>query len=1198
MMMSSVAGQRRGPSDKSAAVSEQLIAQITAAVEAGNKNLLRKLGMGSFGILYGAQEKKAMELFDPEDVHNITSLWSSFKKTFTSSRDHGNLFFHLYGVMFFMVPHVHGGEGSVKISLCSSNDPTNPVLQEKVLYFSGGAQAVLMSPTITLPFVKRGPMFYYTMECLGTRAQIPCSVVAIWKQKIDIRSAIYSKQETMSWAIEALHRPQFFQDRQEAAQYISSVYSNATSSATDSVLPFVGAQLGDTKMNVPSEARMIRSSSLRVPMLKVQSKRFSSMEIPSTSTAHLLGTTRDETVIQEESRHEEEGDDGVLFPVKKAQGLNYSHVWDNLGIESFVDVELPENWDELSVRQQVAAAMIAFANKGVCLVPKHIINRDKHNIHLENITEHNYLVILERYGIVNAGSLARTENWYNLTLAQRVEELIYQRDDAYFMFGDNTNPYPPFDCYDGLTLKVRSELERVAKEQARQRFYKEAAKAQVKNKVAQTSVEEIPSTSFATKVAMESGSVDSMKIAIQAEAANEAVRPNEVMFEFGQEMNNEGVTELELQQPACVASNSFFNVGVFEFAWKKSSSVAAEVLSLALPAALFGKSKEMSMGSQMLKYYDAALIMYKVILYISGMGAISGQLALVWDECNVLNRKKEFINIASLYASKHRLVSASEQSSGEFCFTPTGIGKFVPLDPASGAYDLGSIRVFVTHPLASATELESIPCHIHLQCKVLSTNIMQPPRLRAQAQFGMKPDQTHFPRFPTNQVLLHYNWGVAASMGTTLVSIFSPSGIYESDGTLQPSLLGNIARNCKWWTGTCVFEICIEKTQFHSGSLAIGLGTLNTSMSTPHDILNMPHVICNLEMGRKFYFRCTITNWNGKNLLTTGRKSSLPRPKHMSHMRLFATVLKPLVSTSIHLDTVGVTVQLKCIEDLVLGGTVSVKPIYGHWTKGKNAVDFLFSEMDLSLRKEIEKLRKENVETFDEKGKKQPQVQVPLRDKFSYGAVQYFVMNWKDEERLLVLPCAPWSVRFPQGALVQEAITCPFIDWCSSFCYWSGSLEYTIIVHRVQTSNNIGGVLNITLDSSGYPFPLGISKGAYVVSAGGGAKWAFTYGVSDNIFSFVVHDDEFFPRRHTKARAVDPNASRIMTLQDRLGNLIINLPAKDVISSLEILVKPGPDFKLQLAQAPSANHEKHLGDMQTHTYLYTPDFSELRSFEN
>nr|YP_001976156.1 coat protein Vp26 [Tomato marchitez virus] len=237
------------------------------------------------------------------------------------------------------------------------------------------------------------------------------------------------------------------------------------------------------------------------------------------------------------------------------------------------------------------------------------------------------------------------------------------------------------------------------------------------------------------------------------------------------------------------------------------------------------------------------------------------------------------------------------------------------------------------------------------------------------AQYGMKAGQTYFPRFPTNQVLLHYNWGTSSPMGTTLVSIFSPSGIYESDGTLQPSLLGNIARNCKWWTGTCVFEICIEKTLFHSGSLAIGLGTLNTKMTNAHDIFNMPHVVCNLEMGRKFRFRCSITNWNGKNLLSTGRKSSLPRPQHFSHLRLFATVMKPLVSTSIHLDSVGVTVQLKCLENLTLGGTVSVKPIYGHWTKGKSSVDFLFSEMDLSQRKEIEKLRKDNIEEYQEKGK-------------------------------------------------------------------------------------------------------------------------------------------------------------------------------------------------------------------------------------
>ncbi|AHU86527.1 polyprotein [Tomato necrotic dwarf virus] len=1188
-MTSSQVGLKVGPSNRQQEeASERLISQITAAVEAGNKNLLRKLGMGSYGVLYGSQEKKAMELFDPDDVSKITSLWSTFKHKFVESRDHANLFFHLYGVLFFMVPHVHSGEGRVKISLCSSNDPLSPVIQEKTLSLADGAQAVLMSPSITLPFLKRGPMFYYTLECQNTRAQIPCSVVAIWKQKIDTRSAVYSQQETMSWAIEALNRPQFFQDRQEAAQYIASVYSSGQS--TQMALEnraFVGEQLGGTRMDVMNESSMIRSSSLKIPTLKVQSKRFPSMELPAVSTSTLLST-------REETAHDEDDCGGLFPPKKKGQAFNIGAIWDNLGIESFSHIDFPDDWTERTIAQQVQFILFYEAERGNVIVPKHVLKRDLHNINKEHITPDNYEAILKGYGVTDVQGLARTENWYQMSLKERVVELVHQRDHAFFIHGLSNNPLPPFDCYDGLTLEARHYARIKQAFQAGKEM-----KAQVGTSgIAESRPSETVADSFVTTTNLEDPTTPN-RIDIVAESSEAETQPGDVIFDFGAEMDTTTAIELEMQQPVCVASNDFFNVGVFEFVWEKAANVAEQVMSLSLPAALFSKRKETSMGAQMLKYYDAALIMYKVVLYVSGVGAISGQLALVWDECNVLNRKKEFINIATLYASKHTLVSASQQNSEEFCFTPTGIGKFVPLDEGTGATDLGSVRVFVTHPLSSATELSSVPCHLHLQCKVLSTNILQPPRMIAQAQYGMKAGQAYFPRFPTNQVLLHYNWGTSATMGTTLVSIFSPSGIYESDGTLQPSLLGNIARNCKWWTGTCVFEICIEKTLFHSGSLAIGLGTLNTKMANAHDIFNMPHVVCNLEMGRKFRFKCTITNWNGKNLLSTGRKSSLPRPHHFSHLRLFATVMKPLVSTSVHLDSVGVTVQLKCLENLTLGGTVSVKPVYGHWTKGKSAVDFLFSEMDLTQRKEIEKLRRENIEEYQEKGKDPPkkgQSLLTIREKFSYGAVQYFCMGWKDDERLLVIPCAPWSIRFEGHSPVKEAITCPFIDWCTSFCYWSGSLHYSIIVHRVQSSSNVGGVLNVAFDASGYPFPAGLNKGNYIVSAGGGAKWDFSYGVTSNTFSFTVQDDEFFPRRHTRMREFSSKQSRIMSLQDRLGNLIINLPPAAIVSSIEILISPGPDFKLELAQPPSANHEKYLGNMQTHTYQYTSDFSELRDF--
>ncbi|UEP18558.1 MAG: polyprotein [Physalis torrado virus] len=1197
--MSSRVGQKMIPSDNAREASEKLISQITAAVEEGNKNLLRKLGMGSYGILYAAQEKRAMDLFDPEDVTKISSLWSLFKRSLTESKDHANLFFHLYGVMFFMVPHVHSGEGAVKISLCSSNDPTDPVIQEKTLFFSGGAQAVLMSPEITLPFVKRGPMFYYTLECLNTRALIPCSVVAIWKQKISPRSAVYTAQETMSWAIEALNRPQFFSDRQEAAQYIASVYSSGErASQVLENRPFVGALLGNTHMNVPQESSLMRASSLRIPTLKIQSKRFPSMELPdfSRASSSTVGV-REETGVDDDSN--------LLFPVKKAQAIDFGQVWDNYGVTDFNSFDFPDEWTTWHISRQIDFVLSTLLRQGRCHLPKHIERRDSHNINLEYIDEDNYLQVLKEYGITNVGSLERTCNWYSLTLRERVIELVHQRDHQYYRYGDVTNPMPRFDCYDGLTLMDRHKGGRAELDVAGAL----ASLPQPRVKVAQegggsrSTTESKVLDSFATTTAMQSEGINKDQIVIEVADPEQEVSPDDVFFDFGEEMMEDAPIQLELQQPACVASKEFFHVGVFEFNWRKSANVAQELLALALPAALFSKKKETSMGSQMLKYYDAASLIFKVILYISGMGAVSGQLALVWDECNALNRTKEFVNIATVYASKHHLVSASEQSSGDFIFTPQGIGTFIPLDPAAGVPDLGSIRIFVTHPLASATELESIPCHVHLSCKVVSTNIMQPPRLRGQAHFGMLPGVTHFPRFPTNQVLLHYNWGTTAAMGTTLVSVFSPSGIYESDGTLQPSLLGNIARNCKWWRGTCVFEICVEKTLFHSGSLAIGLGTLATEMATAHDILNMPHVVCNLEVGRRFQFKCSLTNWNGCNLLSTGRKSSLPRPKHQAHMRLFATVMKPLVSTSVHLDTVGVTVQLKRIEDLQLGGSISVKPIYGHWTKGKSAVDFLFSEMNLTQRKELEKLRKENVEAYDDKGKKKDkekvgQVALGLREKFSYGAVQYFCSAWKDTSRLVVLPCAPWSVRFSPTSPVKEAITCPFIDWCSSFCYWSGSLEYTLIIHRVQGSNNIGGVLNVALDTSGYPFSYGVAEGAHVLSAGGGSKWNFSYGVTTNIFSFVVQDDKFFPRRYTKAREFDSKSSRIVSLQDKLGLLLINLPPVDLISSIEIMVKPGPDFRLELAQPPLANHEKYLGDMQTHTYQYTSDFSELRDFSN
>nr|QAX90633.1 polyprotein [Carrot torradovirus 1] len=989
----------------------------------------KKNGMGCFTILRAnSSEWVAAELLDPHDKALIINKWNLLKafKVNNNKKDSLLQYYHLHGVVFLMVPHVLANDpGEVVISLHSGNDPLEPIAQKKIP-LAGGPSAVVMNAPMCLPLVPEQATFYYQVKCNGSSASIPCSVMAMWKQEITTKVAMYEDENVVSWVLEKLQHPTLFKSSHAAAQLISAYYSSGDKEADLNPAPQLGFSRGLKSMNVYST---LKDGQPRVKApIRIQSKRHNTpMYLPSSQI--------DEIPI------EERDEEGISSAIEDGFAKRYAAC------------------------EEALAELFDFSD-------------------------------------------ARSD---------------FEEDFVEAQSGD-------FIMESGGTSEVMAN-----------------------------SFEALGDTTSLVKM--------------------EILSNSRSLFDFTKTTGDVPYEELELMQPIVASSNKSFEVGLFDFKWQMADKYCKQLLEIPLPSSIWNNAN--SAGARLLSYFDACVIQFEAEVEISVQFAVTGELMLIWDECDVLAPMKDKCNQATLLSMGHCIVPATDTNTRKLIFTPSGLGEFIPLDKEVKAQKLGSLRLYVLYPLVCEDPTKTIPGHVHLRAKVLSTNIMQVPRVLAQGSGGTEVGEALIPELECSQVLFSTKWMDTAPPGETIMTTFSPASVFEQDGVLQPSLLCNLFRNCKWWTGDCEFELHVDKSPFHSGSLGVGFGSINSEFHNTHDILNLSHVIVDIKRASTFRFKSSIRSWNGKNLFSTGRKSSLPRMDHMALLRIFITVLKPLVSSSASLPSVNFYLMVKKISNLVVGGSTPIKPVFGHWHKGKSGTDFIYSESDGPQRELLSEMLKQNLTSGV-----QPRAIVPqlsLREKFGGFVKQYVVPKIDKAKRYLVLPVAPWSYEFPVTSGVLHSAVNPLIDLCGAFLYWSGSLKYKIVVHRKQASSNVGGLITVCYEASGYPTELGLHTGTQPIATGGGKHWNFTFGTSSLEYTFTVHDDRFFKKRYTKLDKFDATKSKL-TLMDRLGHLIIYLPSPELVNQIEVHVALGDDTNFSQVRAPMPAMEKDVGDMTSHVY--------------
>nr|BBH72272.1 polyprotein [Carrot torradovirus 1] len=1101
----------------------------------------KKNGMGCFTILRAnSTDWVAAELLDPNDKALIINKWNILKafKINPNKKDTLLQYYHLHGVVFLMVPHVlPHDQGEVTISLHSGNSPLEPISQKK-LSLSDGPAAIVMNAPICLPLVQEQATFYYQVKCSGSDASIPCSVMAMWKQEITTRVAMYEDEDVVSWALEKLRHPVLLKSSHAAAQLIAGYYSSGDREADLNPK----AQLGFSKrMKSMDVYETLKSGEPRKQALtQIQSKRFKSpLYLPS------LGV--DEIPIAEG----EEGTSSESAHLKgdiKAQAVDdFSRLVFNI-LFGFCDpgffpqsLLVKEDWmdEEISIQK-----VLFFGKVEALRVSDELYVQ--YGIMPPDLVQ--YMRLMQGDAVDCECPILRKMEDLSCDDMQKIESEYEQRLNC---------------CSKALKLLEDSF------EDAESCLEEDFIEAQAGSFVL-TSEENVEIENNTFEALHDPN--DRVQMDILANSRS--------LFDYTRTAGDSDFVELDVMQPLVASSKESFEVGLFEFEWKMSEKYCTQLLEIPLPGAIWNNLN--SAGAKLLSYFDACVMQFEAEVEISVQFAVTGELILIWDECDVLATMKEKYNQATLLSMGHCVIPAVESNTRKLIFTPTGIGEFIPLDPEVKAQKLGSLRLFVLYPLVCEDPAKIIPGHIHLRAKVLSTNIMQVPRVRAQGMGGTEIGEALIPEIECAQVLFSSKWMDTAKAGETIMTTFSPASVFEQDGILQPSLLCNLFRNCKWWTGDCEFELHVDKSPFHSGSLGIGFGSITSEIGAAYDVLNTSHVIVDIKAASTFRFRSSIRSWNGKNLFSTGRKSSLPRMDHRALLRIFVTVMKPLVSSSSKLPSVHFYLMLKKITNLVVGGSTPIKPVFGHWQKGKSGVDFLYSESDGPQRGLLAEMLKQNLGNIVQP--RSIEAQLSMREKFGGFVKQYIVPKIDSKKRYLVLPVAPWSYEFPVTSGVLHSAVNPLIDLCGAFLYWSGSLRYKVVIHRKQASSNVGGLITVCYEASGYPVELGLHDGTQPIATGGGKHWNFTFGTSSLEYTFTVQDDHFFKKRYTRLDKFDATKSKL-TLTDRLGHLVIYLPSAELVNQVEIHVALGNDSNFSQVRVPTPADEKDIGDMTSHVYV-------------
>nr|QJX15642.1 polyprotein [Carrot torradovirus 1] len=1107
----------------------------------------KKNGMGCFTILRAnSSEWVAAELLDPNDKALIINKWNLLKafKVNSNKKDSLLQYYHLHGVVFLMVPHVLANDpGEVVISLHSGNDPLEPIAQKKIP-LAGGPAAVVMNAPMCLPLVPEQATFYYQVKCNGSSASIPCSVMAMWKQEITTKVAMYEDEDVVSWVLEKLQHPTLFKSSHAAAQLISAYYSSGDKEADLNPAPQLGFSRGLKAMNVYSTLKDGQPR-VRAPV-RIQSKRHnSSLFLPSSQIDEIPIAEKDEEGVSSESAH--------LHELIKPQSVDdhgrlIFNILNNLCEQGFFPQEdlVEAHW----MKEELSIQKVLFFGK---IEPLHVADDLYVNYGIMPPDLVVFKQLLDGEEVSDECPILRKLQYTDQCNMQVVEE--------------------EFSARYATCEKALSEL--FVFSDAQSDFEEDWVEAQ--------------SGDFT----MESGGTSEVMVNSFEALGNtsslvemEILSNSRSLFDFTKTTGDVPYEELEMMQPIVASSNKSFEVGLFDFKWQMNDKYCKQLLEIPLPGSIWNNAN--SAGARLLSYFDACIIQFEAEVEISVQFAVTGELMLIWDECDVLAPMKDKCNQATLLSMGHCIVPATDANTRKLVFTPSGLGEFIPLDKEVKAQKLGSLRLYVLYPLVCEDPTKTIPGHVHLRAKVLSTNIMQVPRVLAQGSGGTEVGEALIPELECSQVLFSTKWMDTAPPGETIMTTFSPASVFEQDGVLQPSLLCNLFRNCKWWTGDCEFELHVDKSPFHSGSLGIGFGSINSEFNNTHDILNLSHVIVDIKRASTFRFKSSIRSWNGKNLFSTGRKSSLPRMDHMALLRIFITVLKPLVSSSASLPSVNFYLMVKKISNLVVGGSTPIKPVFGHWHKGKSGTDFIYSESDGPQRELLSEMLKQNLTSGVQPRAVDPSVtpivaQLSLREKFGGFVKQYVVPKIDKAKRYLVLPVAPWSYEFPVTSGVLHSAVNPLIDLCGAFLYWSGALKYKIVVHRKQASSNVGGLITVCYEASGYPTELGLHAGTQPIATGGGKHWNFTFGTSALEYTFTVHDDRFFKKRYTRLDKFDATKSKL-TLMDRLGHLIIYLPSPELVNQIEVHVALGDDTNFSQVRAPMPAMEKDVGDMTSHVY--------------
>nr|UZN89640.1 polyprotein [Cassava Torrado-like virus] len=1136
-----------------------LIRQLENAFVTGERSKSRSKAMGCMVMVRSkTKEPTFTPLYDEVSRSAIVEVWNKLKRSVTSHPDAGNLYFHLQGCLFLVVPHVSVQSGGrVVIQFCSSNDPCNPVIKKIDVNLAEGPQAFCVTAGFCLPFLKEQVQFYYSTCCFDTTATIPCSVMAIWNQSIEPRAACYEDEDIVKWMIKKLKHPKLLRSEEHAKLLLRRAYGSDDSRAQDRV---VSADLHRRSLDL-SQSEV---ASMQPTRLQFGSRRY--LEIQPEA---LRATIEDEVVHDDEHRR-----DNFLNTIDEHHALE---------AQSGV---IPKAWntflDNLFRSKPVEKDGFFFD-----AAPDYRIEKTRETFH--DAPSSPIKIDLQKFsswsgegdGQNPADDIVKNRDWYTsvgllpkadpTTFSNAVARRFPQVDRARFALWYH---YPEEVCPTEIEDVWYMLLKEINDGNIQEPRYVTEAHVYTEEPVDEHDITEDG------KMMVETNNIQGM--AGKDDGIADLVEAS-LLFDFGKNVTDNVLVELPLQQPAVVTSQSDFLVDIQDFKWSMSKAPCTQLLSIPLPEILMTSTNARAIGPRIMTFFDAAVIEFSAFVTVPKTLAANGELVLVWDEGNFLGSFGENINQGTLLGFCCLRVSAqSLLESGNpksLRFRPLGIGKYLPLDRGLDGANVGSLRVYVLNSLQTGTSVQEFTCSLNIHAKVLATNIMQPGRALAQASLGMPQGTAFFSTFPLNHLLFSTKWTTSQRVGSAAMLTFSPASVFVQSTIMQPSAACNLLANCSWWTGECEFEVKFNKTPYHGGRIVIGFGSIASRITNYTDVFSLSHVVCDLNRGDTAVAKVKLESWNGKNFLSAGRKESLPKPSHQARQRIFIVVTEPLQSTVAVVSSVNVTLMLKSINNLTVGGGVPIKPIFGHLAGVPNEMDYFYSE-----GKATEMSRSLFARTgASHSGAIPLEPHISVREKFGNYSLQYQVQGGTKTARYLVLPVAPWSHLF-NSEVVKTSVVCPHIGYCANFTYWKGSLRYRIVIHRKQKSSNIGGILQILLENTGFPMDPGIYEGSRPLSNGGGQSWVFPFGVTQNTCSFTIADDQLFERRLTRPRKLDTATSRLSTRSDRLGNLIIVLPPEDLYNNIDVYIATGSDFSYMLYHPSVASSVTRVGKMDGNVY--------------